>query len=241
MAEFIELQLNSKMRIDEARNKTVNNESQIKILQMRKNQLLAQINLLKAAYNSDSQSSPPSIPPVTAEMGLVALPEEIIPDVFFSLVEELQNRQDEVINELEEILREKETINEEMEKDISSLIGSEGASKEETFSLDNQIRELTEERKMLSDLIEKNEKRRRRQGLPASGLQRFAIEYDEAARPTDMGTTRLAQNEQEKKRMLATRKATPKRAPVKVIGAPKKVHIGGAAGEIEHSVSKSHL
>ena len=93
LQEFVHCIAQSKMITEKARSDTIANEKQIKILQMRRNQLQTRLALLRVAHEAVDKSIPGDVPRITQELRLVTMESETIPAVFFTSIEHLEQQQ----------------------------------------------------------------------------------------------------------------------------------------------------
>ena len=160
--EYIDSLAQSKMIMEQARTQTSENEAQIKVIQMRRNQLQARLALLRVAHEAIDRSVPGDLPTITKDLRLATMESETIPSVFFIVLERLERQQAELVSQLEMQLEER--------KNFKTLLTDESARQ---FSEDDATK-----RQHLEPLITEADMRRRRQGLAPTGLQAMVEEMD---------------------------------------------------------------
>ena len=174
--EYIDSLAQSKMIMEQARTQTSENEAQIKVIQMRRNQLQARLALLRVAHEAIDRSVPGDLPTITKDLRLATMESETIPSVFFIVLERLERQQAELVSQLEMQLEER--------KNFKTLLTDESARQ---FSEDDaaivagqqqRIQMLQTKRQHLEPLITEADMRRRRQGLAPTGLQAMVEEMD---------------------------------------------------------------
>ena len=187
--EYIDSVAQSKMVTEQARTQTSENEAQIKVIQMRRNQLQARLALLRVAYEAIDRSVPGDLPAITKDLRLATMESETIPSVFFIALERLERQQAELVSQLELQLDERRAFNKLLTDESARQFSDDDAAI--VSAQQQRIQMLQTKRQHLEPLITEADTRRRRQGLAPTGLQAMVEEMDAPPLPAPSAPTSL--------------------------------------------------
>ncbi|KAK2955628.1 hypothetical protein BLNAU_9487 [Blattamonas nauphoetae] len=222
--EFVESHAQMRMMIDEAKETKKDNEEQVKILQLRRDQLLNRLEVIRLAFESQNLTSFPAIPKIPNGVQEITDDEEIVAGVFGELVNDLKNRMLQANEMYDELMDEKKEVETDLDEQIMTITkGSLNAiEKHKSHVLEQR---LLNERKRLENSMELQKKGKLRQ---VDSLGEIIVDTTRTKPvPTMPGLT-----------IKVKPKPTPK---TKYIGPKRKATVKGPGGTMLKSVSQSRL